>query len=160
MTRTSFLPTLALVVSALFLGGCASAGKIGGVSVTVAGIQSAQPSLFETQAVVTLRYLNENVVPIGLSGSRHKLYLNGTLVGQAVSNKAVGLPQLAAATETVTVIFNNASVIGLLRGLAKQPQAAYRLDSVLYLTAGEEKLEIKSRGEGSLDLSGLQLTAP
>jgi LEA14-like dessication related protein len=105
MTRTSFLPTLALVVSALFLGGCASAGKLGGISVTVAGIQSAQPSLFETQAVVTLRYLNENVVPIGLSGSRHKLYLNGTLVGQAVSNKAVGLPQLAAATETVTVIF-------------------------------------------------------
>jgi len=141
----------------LFLTGCGSGGKLGGVSVTVMGLRSAQPGLQESQAVLTVRYVNENVVPVGLSSTRHKLYLNGTYVGQAVSSEAVGLPQLSTVTKDVTVALNNASMIGLLRGMAANPQAGYKLESVLYVIAGEEKLEIKTQNSGAIDLSGLRL---
>jgi len=151
------LLTCTFLSVALFLTGCGSGGKLGGVSVTVLGLRSAQPGLQESQAVLTVRYVNENVVPVGLSGTRHKLYLNGTYVGQAVSSEAVGLPQLSTATRDVTVALNNAAMIGLLRGMAERPQAGYKLESVLYVIAGEEKLEIKTQSTGAVDLSGLRL---
>ena len=159
MSRAHVVSLLACIFLpfALVLTGCGSGGKLGGVSVTVLGLRSAQPGLQESQAVLTVRYVNENVVPVGLSSTRHKLYLNGTYVGQSVSSEAVGLPQLSAATRDVTVTLNNASMIGLLRGMATNPQAGYKLESVLYVIAGEEKLEIKTQNSGAVDLSGLRL---
>lgn len=157
MTRASFFSALALIVAAAFFAGCASGGKLGGVSISVVSIRSSQQ---DNQAVVTLRYLNENVVPIGIANSRHKLFINGTLAGQSVHNQALGLPQLAAGTQDVTLTFSNPTVISTLRGLAKQPQASYRLESVLFVVAGEEKIDIKTTGQGVVDLSGLATAAP
>jgi len=159
MSRAHVIPLLActLLSVGLFLTGCGSSGKLGGVNVTVLGLRSALPGLQESQAILTVRYVNENVVPVGLSSTRHKLYLNGTYVGQAVSSEAVGLPQLSAITRDVTVALNNASMIGLIRSMAANPQAGYKLESVLYVIAGEEKLEIKTQNSGAVDLSGLRL---
>jgi LEA14-like dessication related protein len=160
--RPRSLPVLlAASVLALLLAGCGTGGKLGGVNVTVVDVRSAEPALLETKAVVTLRYVNENVVPLGISGSRHKLSINGTAVGQAVSNAAVGLPPLSTATQEVTLLINNLAVVSMLQELSRRPQASYRIESTLFVDAGDDRLDIKTHAEGVVDLSALQgLQAP
>lgn len=154
MNRKAFL-WFPLVVLALLAGGCTSGTKLGGLGVDVVTIRSAQPDLLETEVVLGLRYTNENVVPVGFRGSRHKFYLNGTYIGQAVSNQPVGLAPLSTGTQDVTVMVKNGALLGVLRTLSQQSQASYRIESTLFVTAGEERMEIKSRREGSVDLAGI-----
>jgi len=156
MQRAFFLRILWLIGLVVAVAGCGSGGKLGGVSVAAVSIRSAVPAKLDTQAIVTLRFTNENVVPVGLSGGKYKLYLNGTYVGQAVGKEALGLPQLSSATQEATLTFASPSVAALLRDLSKAPQASYRIESVLFVIVGEEKLEIKSRNQGAVDLTGLR----
>jgi LEA14-like dessication related protein len=159
-TRT-LLTLLASLTLLLHLSGCAGTGKLGGVNVSVVDVRSAEPALLETKAVVTLRYLNENVVPIGISGSRHRLSINGTSVGQAVSNAPVGLPPLSTATQEVTLLIDNLAVVSMLQELSRRPQASYRIESTLFVEAGDDRLDIKTQSEGVVDLSALEgLRAP
>ena len=154
MNRKAFL-LFPLVAIALLLGGCRSGGKLGGIAVSVVTIRSAQAELLETQVVLGLRYTNENVVPVGFGGSRHKFYLNGTYIGQAVSDRPVGLAPLTTGTQDVTVMVKNGALLSVLRNVAQRQQAAYRIESTLFVTAGEERMEIKTKSEGAIDLTGL-----
>lgn len=155
--RLRSLPAVfASILLALLLAACGSTGKLGGVTVSVVDVRSAEPALLETRAVVTVRYTNENVVPVGVSGSRHRLFINGTAVGQAVSNAAVGLPPLSSATQEVTVLINNLAVVSMLQELSRRPQAAYRIESTLFVDAGDDRLDIKTQADGVVDLSALQ----
>lgn len=147
---------LATALVALLLSACASGGKLGGVTVSVVDVRSAEPALLETKAVVTVRYTNENVVPLGISGSRHRLFINGTAVGLAVSNAAVGLPPLSSATQEVTVLINNLAAVSMLQELSRRPQASYRIESTLFVDAGDDRLDIKTQADGVVDLSALQ----
>lgn len=154
MNRKAFV-LFPLTVIALLFAGCGSGGKLGGVAVDVVTIRSAQPALLETEVVLGLRYTNENVVPVGFGGSRHKFYLNGTYIGQAVSNRPVGLAPLTTGTQDVTVMVKNGALLNVLRNLSQQPQASYKIESVLLVTAGEDRMEIKTQREGAVDLTGL-----
>lgn len=146
-----------LLASVLVLSGCLSTPKLRNVSVSLVDVKSAQPALLETQIVATVRYANENVVPIGVTGSRHNLYLNNTYIGKALSNAPVGLRDLSTNTQEITFIVSNVKVLNELRALADRPQASYRLESVLFVDVGEERLEIRDRGEGMVDLQNLRL---
>ena len=145
---------LGLTVS-LLLAGCGSGFKLTGVTVSLVDIKPAASTVFESSAVVTLRYANDNVIPIGLSGSSHKIYLNGSYVGKALSQQPVGLAALATTTQDVTVRFENLALMRPLLALRERQTASYKIDSVLYVTSGEEKLNIKTSSSGSLDLRAL-----
>jgi hypothetical protein len=73
--------------------------------------------LLETSAELMLRYTNETIEPLALAGSAHRLYLNGSYVGLAVSNESMSIPQLGTATQTVTIHLENLALVRKLRQL-------------------------------------------
>lgn len=142
------------VLASLILAGC-SGVKLGGVTATVVDFRPTQASLLESTGTLTVRYTNENISPLGFSGSSHKLYLNGSYVGKAVSDRPFGVPPLNTVTQDVTLHLENLALVRQLLAVRDSQTAAYRLESVLFQTVYEEKFEIKTRSEGSLDLRGL-----
>jgi hypothetical protein len=154
-------PTLfcALLGCCAFLAGCNSGPRLSGVTATLAGIRPADAKALDAGAILTLRYVSENVNALGFSGSTHKFYLNGSYVGKATSNEPVGLPPLGAVTQEVTVIFEKPEVVRQAVAAHGQPPAQYRLESVMRFTDGEEHLELKSNFEGIVNLRGLEPAA-
>jgi len=144
-----------LALVALMVTGCSHGGRPGGVSVSIVDFRPTDASLLESRGILTLRFTNENISPLGFSGSRHKLFLNGSYVGTAVSNQPFGVPPLESITQDVTIQFENVALIRQLIAIRDSQTAAYRLESVLFQTIYEDKFEIKSRSEGSLDLRKL-----
>lgn len=142
-------------LAALFTTACSSGYKLNGISVSIVNVAPAGAALLETSGVMTLRYTNENTIPIGLSGSVHKVYLNGSYVGKAVSKQPLGLAALTTATQDVTVNFENLALVKQLVSMREQKSASYKVDSVLYLTSGEEEMNIKTSNTGSVDLRAL-----
>jgi hypothetical protein len=143
-------------VIALFFTGCQGGYDLGGISINLDHFTA--PS--EASSTMTLRYTNENTIPIALSGSAHKVYLNGTYVGKAVSKQPLGLAALSTITQDATVNFENLAFVKQLVATSDQKSASYRVESVLYITSGEENLTIKTNGTGSVDLRALSSTKP
>lgn len=139
----------------LLLGGCASHGPVGGMTVTLVDIRPVNASLLESQAIATVRLTNENIAPLGFSGTQIKLYLNGSYVGTGVSNQPFGIPPLNSTTQEVTMHLENLALIKQLAAIGNTQTVAYRLDSALYQTIAEEKNTIKTSSQGSLDLRSL-----
>ena len=142
-----------------FVAGCGSGFKLTGVTVSLVDIKPAEATVLESIAVLTLRYSNENVIPIGLSGSSHKIYLNGSYVGKALSKDPVGLAALTSTTQDVTVRFENLALMRQFVAMRERQTAAYKIESVLYVTSGEEELNIKTSNSGSVDLRALTSAA-
>ena len=139
----------------LLVAGCSHGGRPGGVTVSIVDFRPTDASLMESRGTRTLRETNENISPLGFSGSRHKLYLNGSYVGTAVNHQPFGVPPLDTITQEVTIQFENTALVRQLVSMRDSQTAAYRLESVLFQTIYEEKYEIKTESEGSLDLRSL-----
>jgi len=142
----------ALLVVALGLSGCTTGPKPGGITVTALTLQLAGTSPTELRAPLILRFANENIIALGYSASSHKLFVNGTYVGKAVNDQPIGLPPMNEATREVYVQLENATLLHQLVAGAASREVNYRLETVLFQTAGDDKLEIKVRSEGRLEL--------
>ncbi len=148
------LTFLALLFS-LLLAGCQSPSSVGEIAVTVVDIKPTGSSLFESRAIMTLRFINENIMPVAFSNSTHKLYLNGTYVGNAVNNQPVGLAPTSTQTLEVALFLENLKLINQLSRLSQSNEVSYRLTSTLSYQAGDEKDKIKADTSGSIDLTPL-----
>ncbi len=147
------------VLPFLFFAGC-STPRPSEIIVTLVDIRPTSATVLESTAVLTLRLTSENIAPLGFSGSSHKLYLNGDFVGRAVSDEPFGIPPLNSVTREVTVHIENLSLLRQLIAVRNTQTASYRLDNVLYQTIYEEKSEMKSRSQGSIDLRSFSSLAP
>lgn len=146
------LPIVAFLVA---LTGCATDFQLSEISVSIMSIRPISATALETQARMTLRFTNANVLAIGVSGTKHKLYLNGTYVGQAVNDEAIGLPPLGTATADVTLQLENIALAKQLIQSTSQKSVSYRLDSRLYVRAGEDWQNYNCTQQGSVDLQAL-----
>jgi LEA14-like dessication related protein len=150
------LPIVAFLVA---LTGCATDFQLSEISVSIVDIRPVSATALETQAKMTLRFTNANVLSIGVEGTTHKLYLNGTYVGQAVNNEPVGLPQLGTATAEVTIQLDNIALAKQLVQSASQKSVSYRLDSRLHVRAGDDWDNYDCSQQGSVDLQALAAAA-
>jgi LEA14-like dessication related protein len=126
------------------LSGCATAPSTG---ISLANVQFTQATALETTAVFTLRFNNETPEPLRLEGGVHKIYLNGLYVGEGLSNETLELPRLGSMTQTVTVHLSNLRLATRLKPIIESQSFDYRLQSVLYTSAGRARIT----GEGRLD---------
>src|SRR3954465_8700658 len=95
--------------------GCASNSGLNGVNITLTELRPTAGSSAGTEATMALTFVNENVIPIAVSGGTYTLYLNGTSVGKTVSNAAVGLPQQSTANLNVKIPLTNAALVKQLQ---------------------------------------------
>jgi LEA14-like dessication related protein len=154
MTLLRLLSVFA-VFCGLFTSGCQTRYSIGEISVAVVDLRPAGSSMMESRAVMTVRYFNENVVPIAFTSTAHKLYLNGTFVGKAVSNDAVGLPPASTITQEVVVFFENTQLLNQLAKVGRSGSVTYKLVSTLTYQKGDETERVPAEATGTIDLSSL-----
>ncbi len=143
-----------LVVVGMCLGllnfsGCSSGGPIGGLTVKLIGLKAAADGTFK----MTLRYGNENIGPLAISSSHHKVFFEGALVGEAHSQEAIGLPALNNADQTMTLQATNAAVVNQV--LSSGSKANYRLESQLMTSINDNRERIKVNSTGVFDPSAI-----
>jgi len=156
--RMKLHPILTSIVLGLcaVLTGCTTGVKPDSITVSVADLKAADATVLETRLTATLRFTSESLNAFGFSGSSHKLYLNGTYVGRAVSNTPIGLPPLSTTTHDVTLVLENAALVKQLLAARDNPVVNYRLETVLFTTSGEDEMRVKGTAEGTIDLRALQ----
>lgn len=142
----------------LLLAGCASLSRDGGVGVTLVSVLPQQSSLFETAAALTLRLTNEGPEPLALEGSAHRIFINGTYVGRAVTDQRVMLPRFNSTTVTLTAHFENLALIRKAQELGQAPSVDYKIESRLHVA--ERAGTIAANATGQLDFAGLMRGLP
>ena len=154
-------PTLlvSLLGACAFLSGCATPDKVSGITVSLAGFRPADAALRETRPIMTLRFTSEDVSAVAISGSSHKIYLNGKYAGKATVDTPLGLTALGTAIQEVPIDLENPALVKQAMAVPGQPLARYRVESVLHIADSEEKFQIKTSFEGSISLRGLEAAA-
>lgn len=139
-------------VGVVFFGGCATLGSSARANLTIVNVRPTTSTLLESGVELTLRVLNETDRPLEITGSSHKLALNGSSVGRAVSDRAVSVPALGTTTMTVTVYVENIALLRKFGTGQRVEQVAYRLDSRLF-TSGSGTISVSN--EDLIDLRPL-----
>ncbi|HEX2101677.1 MAG TPA: hypothetical protein VHF69_13475 [Candidatus Synoicihabitans sp.] len=148
-------PLLVLVVLVSLIG-CASNAKVRNIAVQLVAVKATSTSNGGAQLALSIRYFNENLVPIATSGGRHRLTLGDVTLPRIESEEPIGLPQLGSDTQDVTVTVD-AGTVARLRALQSAGTVSYQLDSTLLIEAGDDDLESRTGASGSVSLAELGL---
>jgi len=154
----SILRWLGLVGLVFGLGaGCTTVPETEDLDVSLVTVRSGEVTPWETTGHFVVRLQNAGPTPLVLEGGVHKIYLNGTYVGQGLSNERVEIPRLGTTTQTLTVHLKNFTLARKLYGASQTLQASYRIRSTLYVASepGGRARSIRAAKEGSLDLREL-----
>lgn len=154
-SRRFFGLVLVAILACAGLGGCASLHRDSkDVSVSLANLRPLESTALESRLVLTIRVTNAGPEALRLSGSRHRLALNGHALGVAVTPEALELPALSTTTQEVVFNLSHLALIPLVRELQREPVARYDIESTFFGAGGASR-GLTSRHEGRLDLSGL-----
>ena len=138
-----------MVLAGLWLVGCTSTQKAG-IVVSLVKVTATEVALTDRQVVLQLRLQNENLMPIALASTEHKIFLNGVYFGKAVGSKPVALMERGVANYEVTLTLEDAAAATRLRGLLQGGLVPYRIESRLLCDAGGEDLYLVSNDSGQL----------
>lgn len=153
---TTALSTLA-AASLLLAGGCATTPSEPPLEVSVTNLRLTSATVFETTALVELRYENATGEPLRVTGASHRLTVNGLRLGRALSSETVDVPRLGSATHQVEVRLRNLALARLVHEVGQSRTASYRLDGTVYYleTSRSSQRALSLERTGVLDLHGL-----
>ena len=145
-------PGFVLLLALLFCS-CATFARREGVQVSLVNLALGEATVWETELRLTVRIQNELPEALVVDGAVHKVYLNGTYIGEGLSNERLEIPRLSTATQNVTVHLRNISMLTKLRGIIDAQAVDYRMTSLLYtVNQGRYRAEREAR----LDFKDLQ----
>lgn len=151
-----FYPRWIALLAALLMGGCASFIPDEDFDVTLVSVSSGEVQPWETTLVFTVRLQNAKPTPVTITGAAHKIYLDGTYIGQGLSNEKVTVPRLGDATAQVTVRIKNYTLARKLYDASQNQKISYEVRSSLYSESGGT---IRARRDGTLDIKDFQAPA-
>ncbi|MBL9137967.1 MAG: LEA type 2 family protein [Verrucomicrobiales bacterium] len=143
------------VLTWIVAGGCATTPEEPPVEVSVTHLRFTRATVFETVGQVELRIENLSPDDLSLTGSSHKLSVNGVKIGRALSPDALTLPRLSGVGQNVECHLRNGALAKVIGELARDrgTAATYRLVSTLYVSrAGGRSKSLTVEKTGSLDL--------
>ncbi|GAB1488982.1 hypothetical protein MASR2M8_14330 [Opitutaceae bacterium] len=134
---------LPLVLVALLLNGCATTvPALSSITMTLTGLKTEGG-----RTVASVRYLNESVISIGLASTRHKIYVNGTLIGEGTHTDAIGLA--SAIPVVVNIPLTTAPGVAIP---ASGSTISYRMENRLTVLVGDRRVNADSGSSGSVNL--------
>ena len=138
----------ALVLAGLASTACTSLGSLEPPSITLAGVELSEVTMFETTVQVQLRVSNPNPEPMTLEGASFKLRLEDYKIGRGLSSEIVTIERLETAVLNVTFHVNNAVVLLQLREILQQEAVDYGVQAILYTRGswGTKKLKVDREG--------------
>ena len=144
---------LPFLLLALLLCSCATFARREGVQVSLVNLALGEATVWETELRLTVRIQNELPEALVVDGAVHKVYLNGTYIGEGLSNERLEIPRLSTATQNVTVYLRNISMLTKLRGIIDAQAVDYRMTSLLYT---ESQGRYRAERTARLDFKDLQ----
>jgi len=144
----------------LVLSACASLGSLEPPSISLAGVELTEVTVFETTVQVKLRVSNPNLEPMTLEGASFKLRLEDHKIGRGQSSEIVTIERLDTALLDVTFYVNNAVALLQLREILQQEAMDYRVQAVLYTQGSWGTKKLKVDKEGRFELTGPVQLAP
>lgn len=102
-----------------------------------------QPQLY-------LQYYNENIFPLAIASSEHKVYLNDRYIGTASSKVPVGIPQLNTANADMPIRPRDEAA-GVQLQASKSVR--YRIETVLRMDVSGQDMKIKTSSTGTVPVS-------
>ena len=138
-----WIKAFSLLLLVLLVTGCATkVPALSSITMTLVDIRTEGG-----QPVAAVRYLNESVISIGLAATRHRIYVNGNLVGEATYPEAVGL----ASGLPVVIQIPLKSPAGANLPLPGS-MISYRMENRLTVLVGDRRVNSDSDSAGSVTL--------
>ena len=141
-----------LVALGLILGGCQSRTyELGEITASVEAIDP--DALPGDRAVITLRFVNDNIVPVSFIESKHKVKVNGVNLAEIDNPEPVGLAPLSTTTRDYPVVLLNPA---LVRQWVDEgvDEVTYELESVML----RQRNDVRERKKG--ETSGRTILGP
>lgn len=142
--RALFLVVVGVVI-ALVAGGCSTTYQRAGVAISVVAVTVDS----DNSAVLTLAMENENITPIAVSKTVHKVTLGGAGYGEARGEKPVALAERGKVRHEAVLKLDAAAANRLRAALAAGP-LSYHLDSRLICEVGDEQLILTAVADGQV----------
>jgi LEA14-like dessication related protein len=147
------MKVLILLSALAFAAGCASMQDQPGLNATVANLRFGEVTMFETTATFTVRLQNESPDPLAIQGGVYKLYLDGTFLGEGLSNQAFEIPGLSEATVDVDTRLSNLTMARKIRGIVESRRFEYKLTGRVYAGDQGRRRPLSIAREGTLDMN-------
>lgn len=141
----ALFPVAALLALAFVQGGCSTSYQRAGVAIIVTNLV-VNP---DNSAVLTLLLENENITPIAVTSTEHKVTVGGTNYGKALGEKPLALAERGKVTHEAILKLDAGAAARLRTALAAGP-ASYHLDSRLLCDVGEEHLILTATADGQV----------
>ena len=128
------------------------------MQVNLVNMAIGEATVWETAVNFTVRLQNELPDAVIVDGAVHKIYLNGTYVGEGLSNERVEIPRLSTSVQNVTVHLRNVSLFTKLRSIIDAQAVDYKMTSLLYTVIDGSKRTYRAEREARLDFKDFQPT--
>ena len=149
MLRAFSPKCLLALLAGLWLVGCSTTQKAG-IVVSLVKVAATEVALTDRKVVLQLRLQNENLMPLALAHTVHKVYFNGIYFGEAVGAKPVALMERGDVPYEVTLTLADASAAAKLRELFQGGAVNYRLESRMLCDTEGEELRLLSTDSGQI----------
>jgi len=116
------------------------------LEVGLANVSFAHATVFETSCTFSVRIDNPSPAALSLTGSSHRIYLNGLYVGTGLSDAAIDLPRLSSVTLPVSVHLSNLKLATRVKPIIESRSFDYRIQSTLYTQEPSRKIRARSTG--------------
>lgn len=147
------LKTILVTLCAAVLCACQTLEPAPGLEVTLINLGFGEVTVLETTLLCTIRIQNPTPVPLQLEGAVHKLYLNGSYIGQGTVSETTAVPRLSSTTQTAKVFLSNLSLVHRLRPIVETQKVDYQLKSTFYVRDGTHSRRLSTAAEGGLSLN-------
>ncbi len=137
-------------LSCLVFSGCnSSKADLGEIGISLVDIKPGSGAT-AGETIVTLRFVNENIVPFGVNSSTHRLLLNGTLVGRAVNATPFGLAPMNMTTRDIILQVENPSALSQFGRSGRATAVTYQLENEIIAMRGDTRHRLRSKTSGPL----------
>jgi LEA14-like dessication related protein len=151
---TKFFIVIASAVSLLSLLSCSSlTSKIERPTITLAGIEPLNMTLFEQTYRLKLRVQNPNDFDLPLEAMNYVIELNGSQFGRGVSHQSVTIPAYDSAIIETEVVSNLFSLFKRLQDFSKQGNKGMKYRLFGDIKMGRWGGEIPFDYDGELNLA-------
>lgn len=132
--------------------GCATTASVEPLEVTLADLEVADVTVFETTLLARLRITNPNPEPFVVDGASFKLILDGKKVGTGTAPAAFTVERLGSTVIDAEFHINNATVLMRVTDILDKQTVSYGVAGSLFTRGTFGTRRMRFDRAGSLDL--------
>ncbi|MCW5558818.1 MAG: LEA type 2 family protein [Verrucomicrobiae bacterium] len=150
---------LAALIAPIAAGGCASLYGDPPLEIMLSDVATGQGGgVGDAPLQFVIRLENSSPEALTVDGGSYRIRLNGSDVGQGLSNETLQLDRLSSATVTVPVHVSTVRLAGSLFRILNSNQVTYQLNATLYVRHGERSRKYRVSRAGTVNFAEVQET--